>query len=112
MARKVNTVVVDDMNPELEADHTIAFTFEGVDYEIDLATENADRFRHAISPYIDAAQRVGGRKKRAGKPADPRTTIDREQTKAIRAWAQSAGHEISDRGRIPQAIVDAYNHCR
>ncbi|WP_102100778.1 Lsr2 dimerization domain-containing protein [Tsukamurella tyrosinosolvens] len=44
--------------------------------------------------------------------ADPRTTIDREHTKAIRAWARSAGHAISERGRIPQAIVDAYNHSR
>lgn len=112
MARKVHIAVVDDMNPDLEADEAIAFTFEGVDYEIDLAAENAEKFRHAIAPYVAAARRVGGRKARAGRPAPTRSVLDREQTRAIRAWAKSAGHAISERGRIPQAVVDAYNQSR
>ena len=109
MARKVHIAVIDDMNPNLEADQAITFTFEGVDYEIDLATENAEKFRHAIAPYVAAARRVGGRKARTGRPAPTRSVLDRE---AIRAWAKSAGHAISERGRIPQAVVDAYNQTR
>lgn len=109
MARKVTVTLSDDINPELEADESIAFSFEGVEYEIDLSTKNADKFRKAITPYLDAAQRVGGRKKRTS--ANTRTSIDREQTQAIRAWAKASGYEISDRGRIPQTIVDAYNEA-
>ncbi|MGI9586985.1 MAG: Lsr2 family DNA-binding protein, partial [Dietzia maris] len=29
-------------------------------------------------------------------------------TKAIREWARSNGYEVSDRGRIPSDIMDAY----
>ena len=36
-------------------------------------------------------------------------TADREQNKAIRDWAKKAGKDISDRGRIPQEIVDEFH---
>ena len=107
MARTVTVILTDDLDPDLEADESIAFTFEGVEYEIDLSADNAEGFRNAIHPYVEAAQRVGGRKKFSTK----RSTIDREQTKAIREWAQRAGYDISDRGRIPQTVIDAYNEA-
>jgi len=45
-------------------------------------------------------------------PAAPRgkpTTIDRNDTASIRAWARSHGHPVSARGPIPAAVRDAYN---
>ena len=48
---------------------------------------------------------VGGRAARGRGGA----AADREQNKAIRAWAKKAGKDISDRGRIPQEIVDQYH---
>jgi hypothetical protein len=35
--------------------------------------------------------------------------VDREQTAAIRTWARDNGHTVSDRGRIPKTVVEAYN---
>jgi hypothetical protein len=35
--------------------------------------------------------------------------VDREQTQAIREWARKSGQKVSERGRIPAAIVEAYN---
>ena len=32
----------------------------------------------------------------------------REQAGAIREWARKNGHEVSDRGRIPAAVVEAF----
>jgi hypothetical protein len=31
------------------------------------------------------------------------------QVAAIRGWARDNGYEISDRGRIPREVEDAYN---
>jgi hypothetical protein len=49
---------------------------------------------------------VGGR---ASTRARGSAAADREQNKAIRAWAKRKGKSISDRGRIPQEIVDEYH---
>ncbi|MEU0765389.1 histone-like nucleoid-structuring protein Lsr2, partial [Streptomyces microflavus] len=38
-----------------------------------------------------------------------RVTTDREQNQAIRDWAKKAGKSISDRGRIPQEVVNEYH---
>jgi hypothetical protein len=34
--------------------------------------------------------------------------MDREQAGAIREWARRNGHQVSDRGRIPSSVVEAY----
>ena len=34
--------------------------------------------------------------------------MDREQAGAIRDWARKNGHAVSDRGRIPASVVEAY----
>jgi hypothetical protein len=33
---------------------------------------------------------------------------NREQTKAIRDWARQNGYELSDRGRIPATVIEAF----
>jgi len=32
----------------------------------------------------------------------------REDTTAIRDWAREHGHKVSDRGRIPKSVLEAY----
>ena len=32
----------------------------------------------------------------------------REETTAIREWARQNGHTVSDRGRIPKYVIEAY----
>ncbi|MGN9914059.1 histone-like nucleoid-structuring protein Lsr2 [Phytohabitans sp. LJ34] len=84
---------------------------DGVDYSIDLSGRNASKLRTLLSAYQDAGTRLG----RAGAPtpgrratADRRRAGGREENKAIRKWAATQGKELSDRGRIPAAIVDEY----
>ncbi|MDP0398706.1 histone-like nucleoid-structuring protein Lsr2 [Tsukamurella strandjordii] len=110
MARKVTVTLTDDLDDTLEAEETIEFSIDGVDYEIDLATKNADKLRKALTPYKDAARRVGGRKKPSRAAGTGRPSVDREQTRAIREWAKANGHAVSDRGRISQEVMDAYNN--
>ncbi len=113
MAQKVDVKYVDDLDGS-DASGTVSFALDGKSYEIDLSDENAARLRDALATYVAAARRSGGsgRGGRAARPADapaPPARTDREVTAAIRAWARENGHEISERGRIPKAVVDAYH---
>lgn len=69
---------------------------------------HADELRKALEPYVTA-----GRK--AGSSSAPRTSAARKrparnpEVAAIRAWANDNGHKLSERGRIPAQVVDAYN---
>ncbi len=40
-----------------------------------------------------------------------RAPVDREQSKAIREWARGQGLEVSDRGRIPTSVTEAYQQA-
>jgi hypothetical protein len=36
-------------------------------------------------------------------------SVDREQNQAIRDWARKRGMKVSDRGRIPSDVTEAYH---
>jgi nucleoid-associated protein Lsr2 len=42
-------------------------------------------------------------------PAGSRRASSRRDLGAVRAWAKSNGHEVSDRGRISAAVQQAYD---
>ncbi|MCF6744077.1 Lsr2 family protein [Blastococcus sp. KM273128] len=112
MARKVQVILSDDLDENLPADETVSFALDGTSYEIDLAEKNAQELRDAFSRYISAARKVG-RGTRASGGGRSRATggggrMDREQAGAIRDWARKNGHAVSDRGRIPASVVEAY----
>ncbi len=114
MARKVQVILSDDLDEDLPADETVSFSLDGTNYEIDLSEKNAKELRDAFSRYVQAARKVsrsgGGRASGGGRS---RATggggrMDREQAGAIRDWARKNGHNVSDRGRIPASVVEAY----
>jgi hypothetical protein len=106
MAQKTIVELVDDLDGGVAAE-SVAFSLDGIEYAIDLSTENAKRLRDSLSAYVDKARRVGGRKQRAiGRPAG--RTGDKAQNQAIREWARSQGEKISDRGRIPSELVTRF----
>ena len=107
MAKRTVTTLIDDLD-ESEADETVKFGLDGVQYEIDLSAKNAAKLREALSPYVTVGRRIG-----RGQPAPSRRRLsapsDRAQNKAIRDWARSKNKQISDRGRIPEDIVAEYH---
>ncbi|NYH41187.1 hypothetical protein HNR22_000914 [Micromonospora jinlongensis] len=112
MARKVITVLTDDLDGG-KADRTVEFSLDGVAYTIDVSDENAGVLRKALDPYINAGRRIGRGPvesartvRRSGRPAG--AGMDREQNRAIREWAVKNGYKISERGRIPVEVVEAY----
>lgn len=108
MAQKVTTHLVDDLTGDTIEDdkgRTVTFGFDGSNYEIDLTNDNADALREAFSDYVAAARKVSGR---TGSGSAPKRGNSDELAK-IRKWANANGHEVSSRGRISQAVRDAYD---
>ncbi|PRI12653.1 histone-like nucleoid-structuring protein Lsr2 [Leucobacter massiliensis] len=112
MAREDITIFRDDFTGE-EGATTIAFSFEGKDYEMELGEENRQKFADALAPYIRVARaaKVAKAPVSAPKPAnDPATRrAAAERVAAIREWAQEQGMEVSDRGRLPFDVIEAYD---
>ena len=113
MAQKVQVIKTDDLeNDDVPADETISFALDGTTYEIDLSEKNAAEMRDVFGKYLSAARKVS-RGARASGAGRSRATggggrMDREQAGAIRDWARKNGHAVSDRGRIPASVVEAF----
>jgi hypothetical protein len=121
MAQRTVVTLIDDLD-DSEADQTVEFGLDGVTYEIDLSEKNASGLRDALADYVAHARRTAGRRggarrstRTASAPAtraSGSTSADREQNKAIREWARTQGYEVSERGRIPSSVTEAYRKDR
>ena len=115
MARQIITVLSDDLDGS-EADRTVEFGLDGVNYTIDLSDKNAGKLRKALEPYITAGSRVGrggvvSRTSGRGRGAASGGRSNRDQNQAIREWAMRNGYEVSERGRIPVSVMEAFNEA-
>lgn len=103
MAKSVVTHITDDIDGSSAAEE-VAFSYDGVDYTIDLGKKNRAAFQKSIKPYLDAAtrqpRRAGTKKASAGPKRD---------LAAVREWAKEQGFEVSDRGRVRADIVEQYD---
>lgn len=105
MAQKVQILLVDDIEGG-DADETVRFGLDGIDYEIDLSADNADDLRNALAAYVGVGRRVGGRRRTGRKSAA--ATNSGGSAATIREWARSNGWEVSDRGRVSAEVREAY----
>jgi hypothetical protein len=117
VAQKVLVQLVDDLDGTTSDDiSTVQFGLDGVSYEIDLTPANAARLRDGLTDFIGSARRIGGRAKRGTAGNAPKAKSDsggytREQNKAIREWAKKHGHDVSERGRIPSHVIEAFEQA-
>jgi Lsr2 len=107
VAQHVETRLVDDLDGS-EAEETVTFSLAGRQYEIDLSGKNAARLRESLASFVAAARRSGGRQSSTVVRSTSPVTNDREHTAAVREWARQNGHQVSDRGRIPNSVLEAY----
>lgn len=124
MARRIVHQFVDDLDGtvlEVGSGETVLFSLDGSAYEIDLTDDNAAALREALAPYIAAGRSVSARatSSRAG---SSRTSSARSSGGArtqrrsgqrdyapVRAWAAENGYSLSERGRVPAVVLDAYD---
>ncbi|MEW2507635.1 Lsr2 family protein [Amycolatopsis sp. NPDC047767] len=112
MAQKVLVEVVDDLDGGV-ATQTVPFSIDGVQYEIDLSEDNAAELRDVLARFVSRARRTGGRKMRlaagqSGGRSRTTTAEERKFTQEVRQWAQDNGYAVSDRGRLPSEVQQAY----
>jgi len=105
MAKRTQVILVDDLDGGT-AEETVAFTVDGVSYEIDLSRKNASSMRDALASYVGSARRVGGRVRARAAGGSARRD---DRSAQIREWARSEGHKVSDRGRIPADLAAKYD---
>ena len=121
MARQTIELLIDDLDGsrlgEGEGD-TVTFALQGSEYTIDLSQQHIDEFNHALAKYIGAAKKISGRRtststtasrSNSSSPKSDSAKSDKVDLAAVRAWARENGNEVSDRGRVSQKVLDAYN---
>src|SRR3954470_22998941 len=117
MAQRTVVSLVDDLDGT-EADRTVPFALDGVEYEIDLSDKHAEELRDIFAPSVEAARRTGGRRSTGSRSRSSSSSSSsgqgvvgrsKEALKAIRDWAKSEGWAVSDRGRLPNNVVEAYD---
>ena len=116
MAQRTVIELTDDLDGKPIPDgkgETIRFSLDRHEYEIDLADKNAKALRADLGRYVAAARRVsGGTRAGAGRGRSDRGRAGGSgrdyDPKAVRAWAESQGIQVSQRGRVPADLVAKY----
>lgn len=111
MAQRVIRSFIDDIDGS-EAERTFTFAVDGTNYEIDLSSENIREFNDAIAGFVESARKIRGASTPGRRPrssASMTVRQSREQVQAIRDWARQNGYEVSDRGRIPLKVQEAFD---
>jgi Lsr2 len=110
MAQITHVKLVDDLDGG-EAAESVAFSLDGKSYEIDLSDKHAAALRDAVAPFTSSARRAGNGSKVASRQRMAmRVGRPREDTAAIRQWANANGLEVSARGRISSTVLEAYEN--
>lgn len=108
MAQHTTVTLVDDLDGG-EADEQVQFSVDGRSYEIDLSSKNAEKLRNSLAPYVSAARRGGGRTGSGSASSNGSSASERAVNRAVREWAVAQGMKISERGRIPSSVLEAYH---
>ncbi|PMC04206.1 hypothetical protein CJ226_09410 [Microbacterium sp. UMB0228] len=115
MPRRIVHQLVDDIDGtvlEVGEGETVHFSLNGTSYEIDLNSAHAEELRQALEPYITAGRRAGSGASTGGGRSSSSSSRKRPsrnpEVAAIRAWAKENGYTLSERGRVPAPILDAY----
>jgi hypothetical protein len=118
MAQRVQVLLVCDLHDqEVEGAETLTFGLDASSYEIDVCADHAAELRDAFAPYVGGARRAGRTPAASGSRRGSRSTGraasgsaagDRQRVQEMREWARGNGFQVSERGRLSAAVVEAY----
>lgn len=126
--------VCGDPIPDSDGDSaTHKVSWEGTDYVLDVCATHSSQLGEILTQlkgFVDSGHRDAGRRGRravaaasAAAPRAPRgrrastsksssgTAPKRGDLGAIRTWARENGYQVSERGRIPGALLAAYDEA-
>jgi hypothetical protein len=108
MTMATRTLRVDDLDNtvELPADNpttriSVVDPRDGFSVTVDLSDTNFKALVKALDKFRRAGTEVAHKTSTASK-SDPNLNAE------IRVWALANGHEVKDRGALPQSVKDAY----
>ena len=111
MARRIVHQLVDDLDGtvlEVGEGETVLFSLDGVAYEIDLTDDNAAALRGSLATYVAAARSISSARPSSSGGGTRRRRTGQQDYSAVRAWAKSNGYQVSERGRVPASVLEAY----
>jgi hypothetical protein len=103
----IKTIRMDDIDGTSDA-KSYSFALNGDQYEIDLSESNFQQLSEALAPYIKVAAKATSRLPRE-RSASSAPKSNKEELQRVRQWAKDNGHNVSERGRVAQSVVDAYH---
>jgi hypothetical protein len=113
MARREIIVLQDDLDGSEKDVRVVKFGFEGVNYEIDLGPANFDKLAQVLAPYVAVARKDPSSRRVAGGPAVKTKGLSAAEQRAknqrVRDWAKSQKMKVSERGRVPAKLSEAYH---
>ena len=115
MAQKVEVVLTCDLDDgDTPAVDTVVFGYEGANYEFELCQAHLDEYHNAMQGFVTAARRAGsaGRRGAAGAARAARPAGNPSELAQVREWARNNGYEVSDRGRIPAQVREAFDRAQ
>jgi hypothetical protein len=116
VAQQTILELVDDLDGG-QADESVAFALDGVEFVIDLSAANAARLRDTLAEFVGHARRTGGRtaRGRAGRNGSTNgangSRNGKPDVQAVREWARSQGETVADRGRVPQTLLTRFQEA-
>jgi hypothetical protein len=92
---------------------TVRFGLDGVEFEVDLGVADAARLRELLGRYAVRARSVLRKAEPVARGARPSPvrSLDVEELRAVRAWARGRGFSVSQRGRLSEAVLSAYEEA-
>jgi len=106
------TIITCDMHGDgTTPGSTTTFGLDGTTYQIDLCDQHREELHQSLDAFLALARTSGrgGRSRSSGAASSARANGRRADLSEVREWARSEGYEISSRGRIPAAILEAYD---
>jgi hypothetical protein len=112
MAQKVQILLTCDLDEgDVPAAETVTFGYDGFSYAFELCDAHLEDFANVMQGYIASARRADGpgRRPRSSTGTSPRAAAaPKEDLAALREWARANGYKVSERGRIPGEVREAY----
>jgi hypothetical protein len=87
-------------------DEAIRFGWGITFYETDLCADHGEELQSMMEKMVRHARRLGAPAKSVEvKSRSTKQTRPKVSTKEVRDWANKKGIEVSDRGRVPEALI-------
>lgn len=75
--------------------HPVAFAVQGQQHTADLCPRHEEMLHHRVAPFLAVA-----------------TTLSSRPQLEVRAWLKERGHDVNNRGRIPDSLVALYEQAQ